>query len=304
MHRYFDTAKQADCRPPYEPPAFPEQTEPAHARRSTDTHARTPGLLLRLGHPARSHAGSLRARARRHLLGDGESSRLYQKLVRDQGTVQSIGIWANGQRGPDWLALRAVLSDRGKLPAVQKTIAAEIDRLGAEGPTAAELEKSKTRLASDFVFGLESNMHRANELAQFELYWGDARLLSRELSHYRAVTASQVRDAVKKYLVKARRSTVHVLPPGPDADKILKFRRVRYAAVRDARVESGAVLRAVYRPCGVLRVTPRARRAPQRPFRRRPRRRAPRPRRRAPRTPRRLPGCRPTGSSRQSMTTR
>jgi zinc protease len=117
--------------------------------------------------------------------------------------------------------VRTVLSERGKLPRVQRTIETEMQKLAAEGPTAAELEKAKTDFVSNFVFGLESNLHRANELGEFELFWGDARLLSRELEKYRAVTRDELRDAAKKYLLKERRTTVHVLPPGPEADAIL-----------------------------------------------------------------------------------
>jgi zinc protease len=217
---YFGAAPRRQAVPAYAPPPLPEQAAPRHAD-VKDTNARTPALLQGwVIPPARSpehYALELAAL----VLGGGESSRLYQRLVRSDGKAQSVSIWTSDQRGPDLLTLRAVLSERAKLPEVQRTIEAEIARLAAAGPSDAELAKAKTRFAAEFVFGLESNLHRATELAEFELYWGDARLLSRELEHYQAVTAVELRDAVRKYLAKARRSTVHVLPPGPDADKIL-----------------------------------------------------------------------------------
>src|SRR5205823_1258169 len=103
-------------------------------------------------------------------------------------------------------------SEHGSLPVVERTIDAEIAKLATAGPTAAEVEKAKTEVVSDFVFGVESNMHRAIELGQFELFWGDARLLSREPEHYKAVTGAQIKDAVAKFLTKNRRSTVVVRP--------------------------------------------------------------------------------------------
>jgi predicted Zn-dependent peptidase len=204
----------------YAPPPLPEQAAPRHAD-LRDTNARTPALLQGWVIPPNRTPEHYALELAALVLGGGESSRLYQRLVRADGKAQSVSIWTSDQRGPDLLMLRAVLSERARLPDVQRTVEGEIARLAATGPTDAELAKAKVRLASDFVFSLESNLHRATELTEFELYWGDARLLSRELEHYQAVTAVDLRDAVRKHLVKARRSTVHVLPPGPDADKIL-----------------------------------------------------------------------------------
>jgi len=230
VNEYFGPAKKQPAVPAYAPPAaVPEQTAARHAD-IVDTNARTPAVLQGWVVPPYRTPEHYALELAALILGQGESSRLYQKLVLGTGKAQSVAVWTNDQRGPDLLAVRAVLSDQGKLPEVQRAVDDEIERLGATGPSKAELDKAKTRFSSDFVFGLESNLHRATELGEFELFWGDARLLSRELSHYRAVTAADVRDAVKKYLGKTKRSTVHVLPPGPEAERILNAKPQENAA--------------------------------------------------------------------------
>jgi len=65
---------------------------------------------------------------------------------------------------------------------------------------------------ASFVFGLQTNLNRATQLGQYESYFGDARLLARELQHYQAVTAEDIQKAVKKYLGPERRQLVEVLP--------------------------------------------------------------------------------------------
>jgi zinc protease len=186
-----------------------------------DNNAKTPAVLQAWVIPQSRTPEHYALELAAALLGSGESSRLHQRLVRGDGVAQSAQVWLNGHRGPDIFVVRIVLSERGKLPRVQQVVESELAKMATEGPSAAELEKAKTEMTSHFVFGLESNLHRANELAEFELFWGDARLLTRELQKYRAVTREELRDAVKKYLVKDRRSTVHVFPPGPQADKVL-----------------------------------------------------------------------------------
>ena len=220
VRQYFGDAPRRKTVPEYVPPPVPEQKAPRCADMK-DTNAKNPAVLEGWVIPPSRTPEHYALELAAVLLGSGESSRLHQRLVRSDGVAQSASVWINQQRGPDMLVVRTVLSEHGKLPGVERTIDGEIARMANEGPTPAELEKAKTEFSSNFVFGLESNLHRANELGEFELFWGDARLLSRELEKYRAVTREELRDAVKKYLVKARRSTVRVYPPGPETDKIL-----------------------------------------------------------------------------------
>jgi predicted Zn-dependent peptidase len=220
IHEDFDDAVRRKSVPAYVPPALAEQTAPRHAD-VTDTNANTPALYQGWAIPPSRTPEHYALELAASILGQGESSRLYQKLVRKDGKAQSTSVWTEGQRGPDMFALRVVLSPHAKLPDVQRDVDAEIDAFAKSGPTQVEVDRAKTRVSADFLFGLESNQERAIELGEYETYWGDARLLSTELEHYRAVTPGQIKAAVRSYLVKARRSTVHVLPPGPEADKIL-----------------------------------------------------------------------------------
>jgi len=208
----FGNAQRRKTVPTFAPPPVPEQKAERSAE-ITDTNAKTPGLLESWVIPPSRTPDHYAIELASTILGGGESSRLYQKLVRGDGQAQSVDVGTDDQRGPDFVLLRAVLSEQGKLPAVSRTVDAEIGKLGAQGPSPAEMEKAKSQVIAHFLFGLESNMHRATELGQYELFWGDARLLSREVEQYKAVTAAQVRDAVAKYMVKDRRSTVVVMPP-------------------------------------------------------------------------------------------
>jgi predicted Zn-dependent peptidase len=220
VREYFGDAPRRAKAPEYKPPAPPEQKARRHADLK-DTNAKTPALFQAWVVPPARTPEHYALEIASIILGNGESSRLHQRLVRADGVSQSASTWTNAHRGPDLFVVRSVLTERGKLPRVQQVVEMEIQRMATEGPTAAEIDKAKTELTSHFVFALESNLHRSNELAEFELFWGDARLLSRELQNYRVVTREEVRDAVKKYLAKDRRTTVHVFPPGPEADAVL-----------------------------------------------------------------------------------
>jgi predicted Zn-dependent peptidase len=209
----FGNAHKRKVAPVFTPPPFPEQKAERRAE-ITDTNARTPGLLQAWAITPTRTPDHYAIELASTILGGGESSRLYQRLVRSDGQAQSVDVGTDDQRGPDFVVLRAVLSEKGQLPVVSRTVDAELAKLAAQGPTAAEVEKAKSQIISHFVFSLESNLHRATELGQYEVFWGDARLLSRELEHYKAVTAAQIKEAVARYMIKDRRSTVTVMPPG------------------------------------------------------------------------------------------
>ena len=217
VRQYFGDAAKRSKAPVYAPPPLPEQ-KAARTAEVPDTNARTPGILLGWAIPPDRTTEHYALELAALVLGSGESSRLYQKLVRGDGRAQAVNVWTADQRGPDFFVVRAILSDRGKAPEVERALVSEVERLAAAGPTKEEMQKAQAELAASFLFGLESNLPRATELGEYEAYWGDARLLSRELEAYKAVTADQIRDAVKKYLVKDRTNTVRVLPvPAPKA---------------------------------------------------------------------------------------
>ena len=73
---------------------------------------------------------------------------------------------------------------------------AEVRALAQGGPSADEMTKVKNRVRAHFLRSLQSNFQKAQKLAEFELYWGDAAKLNEELASYLAVTDADVRRVV------------------------------------------------------------------------------------------------------------
>jgi zinc protease len=208
-HYFGGIDKPVPARAPL--PELPTQVTP---RKDVvhDANAKTPafyfGFLIPKARTEEHYALELAV----SLLADGESSRLEKLLVRDRALAQRVMAWTRDYVGPDELAISAVLSEKAKLPEVEQLVAAELEKLANKPAPAAELDKVKRRVRSAFVFGLQTNLSRATRLGEYESYFGDARLLARELARYQAVTAEQIQQAVKKYLGPSRRQLVEVLP--------------------------------------------------------------------------------------------
>jgi predicted Zn-dependent peptidase len=113
------------------------------------------------------------------------------------------------------------LAGGAPLANVARFVDEQIALLAKTPPTEAEMTKLRNRAQAHYLLGLQSNFARAQKLAEFELFRGDANLVNLELGRYLSVTADDIRRVVKKYLTRAGRSSVEVKPalaPAPKAE--------------------------------------------------------------------------------------
>jgi predicted Zn-dependent peptidase len=216
VRRYFADAR-AEEPPPYEPPPVPEQTAP---RREVieDPLAQLPAFYYGWMVPPARTPDHYALELAMGVLTDGESSRLYQKLVRDLALAQDVSGWLSGHRGPDMAGLEVKFLKLKRTDELKAIVDREFAELGRRGPSRAEMLKAQARIQSAFVFGLQSNLQRAIETGEFELFWGDARLLNTELERYLAVTAEDIARVVKRYLTPERRTFIEDRP-APSANE-------------------------------------------------------------------------------------
>jgi predicted Zn-dependent peptidase len=217
VRKYFGPAERRNV-PTFAAPAAPKDP-PKLVRREVveDKNANTPGILWSYRIPPNRSPDHYALELAALLLADGESSRLYQKLVRDRAILQQVAAWTDDRRGPDQFGMMGVLTEKAKLEDVERAFEAELDRLRKTPPSAAELARVKARLKHDFVFGLQSNGTRSTKLGEYEVFFGDARLLARELSFYLAVTADDVKRVANEYLKSDGRFAIEVRPPASAA---------------------------------------------------------------------------------------
>jgi predicted Zn-dependent peptidase len=210
VRRYFSDIPSREV-PSYNPPAFSPQTA-ERADRITDALADVPAFHLTYHIPPSREADHYAIEMLALALGDGESSRLYQKLVKERELVSEIYVATDDRRGPDLFSIFALVSEGHTGSEVRPHIYAEIERIARDGVTPRELEKLRNRIRASFVFGLQSNMDRARNFAEFELYWGDAALIRSELERYLAVSDSDIRRVAGQYFAETNRTVLDVVP--------------------------------------------------------------------------------------------
>jgi predicted Zn-dependent peptidase len=157
------------------------------------------------------------------IFSNGRTSRLYRSLVRDQQiAAQAEGF--NGFPGEKYPQLFSffVVPNEGHTPQeMRSAIHKEIDRLKTTDVTDEELAMFKTRARADLLRGLGDNEGLAQQLAIYQLRYGDWRELFNQLQKIDAVTKADIRRVANKIFVASNRTyaMVEFEAPKPSAQQ-------------------------------------------------------------------------------------
>lgn len=215
VRRYFGEIPRANVPAFVDPGLAPQTAERVDA--IVDANATLPAFHVTYHIPASRHADHYALEMLALVLGDGNSSRLYQELVKNRELCAHISASTDDRRGPDLFSFFGVVSAGHTSVESREAIYRIIEDVSTNGITARELEKAKNRMRAAFVFGFESNMSRAQHLGEFELYFGDATEMRGELARYLAVTADDVKRVAQRYLIASNRTVLDVTPAAAPA---------------------------------------------------------------------------------------
>ena len=202
---------------PSQPPPPPvDVSEPEDVAQTQEVYndklAPAPAFVLGWKIPPRRTTDFYALSLAADLIFEGDSSRLYQKLVKGDESVVSIQGGIDERRGPSALYIFALPKPREEVAAIRNQIFDEIKALRTSGPSPAEMEKLQNSLCNDVVRGRQSTMYRAQRLAEYALYDNDPSLFDSELDHYLAITPEQIRGAVERFLDVDNRVVLDIVP--------------------------------------------------------------------------------------------
>ncbi len=145
------------------------------------------------------------------LLYDGDSSRLYQKLVKGEESVVQLFGFTDERRGPSGVCIGAIPKPDADLSRIRETIMHEINDLSTSGPSAEEMQKLQNQLINDVIRSRQSAMSRAQQIAEHALYDGEPNLINTELDSLLAINSEQIKSAVSQYLNTENRALLDVV---------------------------------------------------------------------------------------------
>jgi predicted Zn-dependent peptidase len=126
------------------------------------------------------------------LLAGGTSSRLVQRLVKENPLFSHVNAYVTGDVDPGLFVVTGHLL-HGVTPArAEAALWEELQRLGAEDAGEYELEKTHNKFESGVIFGEINVMSQAMNLGFYEML-GDIELINREVVIHRSVTPAEIR---------------------------------------------------------------------------------------------------------------
>lgn len=141
------------------------------------------------------------------IMGNGLSSRLHQRLVKQEALFSSINCYHTGSLDPGLLVVQGKVVEGRSIEEADAAVSREMDLLVAEGVTPEELQKAKNKITAGIEFEDLSILSRANNLAFYELL-GNANYINEELPRYNAVTMEMLQGTATAFIKNEHCSTL------------------------------------------------------------------------------------------------
>jgi zinc protease len=211
VEKYFGTIARGKAPIGRDIPQEPAQTS---ERRAADYSSNTPlpAVVLTYHVPKGGTPDIYALNVASNVLSNGESSRLYKRLVYEQQIALQAGGESIELEDPGVFFFYAIMQAGKKAEDGEKELLAEVDRLRNEPLSAEELTKSKNQLVSSLVFGRQTVQEKAEAIGDAAVIFGDVTLVNRELAEYEKVTAADVQRVARTYFRPENRTVVYMLP--------------------------------------------------------------------------------------------
>src|SRR5207248_6011474 len=152
-----------------------------------------------------------------NVLAGGRSSRLYKRLVYELQIATDVVAFQDGGRIDGKFELWATARPGHDLTELARVIDEEVRKVAQAGPTPREVERAQNSFEAQFLSRMErvgGFGGKADQLNFYNYFVGTPDYFEKDLDRYRKVTAAEVQQAARRYLVDAHRVVLSVVPQG------------------------------------------------------------------------------------------
>jgi zinc protease len=149
------------------------------------------------------------------VLDGNDSARLNKALVRDSQVASSAGAGYDSiARGPGMFTVEGTPSEGKSMADLEAAMREQIEKIKRDGVTGEELRRVRAQVVAGQVYQRDSMFYQAMLIGEYESTGLSHRALDTRLAKLQAVTAAQVQEVARKYLVDDS-LTVATLDPQP-----------------------------------------------------------------------------------------
>ena len=144
----------------------------------------------------------------------GANSELYQRLVLKERRVQSLFPSFGLSRDPYLVSIQATVANPGDTQKVEAEIMAAVKALQTAAVDPKALAATKSNIKYGFLMSMESAQDVTFAVMQTIVNTGRLEPIEDYFRTLEAVTPEDIRDAARKYLIDARRTTITMVQEG------------------------------------------------------------------------------------------
>lgn len=155
----------------------------------------------------------------RTVLFQGESSRMYQRLVDQEQIALDVSSFTEPAFDPTIIEIMAQPKQGVDPQRCEKAIYEELERTKNEAISDTELAKGKNIRLAEFYREMQAISGRANAIGTYEVFFGDYRKLFDAAKNYSRVTRDDVQRVAKKYFGANNRTVATLIPENHEKPK-------------------------------------------------------------------------------------
>ncbi len=144
------------------------------------------------------------------LLSNGNSSRLYQSLVKEKKLFSEINAFISGDIDGGLFLVTGKLLDNTDLKKAENEIFNELEKLAQNNVSDKEFQKVQNKVEAHLLFSEISVLQKAMNLCYYEML-GDAEIFNKEIDNYKAVTKDKIRQTSEKLFNKDKVNVLYYL---------------------------------------------------------------------------------------------
>jgi zinc protease len=198
------------------PRDIPKEPRPQKERRVT-TYENWPLPVVVVAYPITfdGHPDSYPLHIASKILSDGQSSRIYRKLVYDTGIAVTAFGGGNIIEDPNLFYAVALVQPGHTPEEAEKALIEEFERLKREPITEHELQRAKNQFARDYIVNRETNQEKAMQLAHATVIHKDVKTADGEFEIFQGLTPADVQRVARSSFAPETRLVLTILPkPG------------------------------------------------------------------------------------------
>ena len=212
VNQYLGRVPKADRDVPRDIPKEPPQTK--EKRVTLQQPVPLPAVVVAYHVTYDGNPDSYPLHIASKVLSDGQSSRIYRKLVYEkQMAVAAFGN-ANLIEDPNLFYAVAIVQPGHTTEEVSAALITELDRLKTDPITEHELQRTKNQFARDYILSRESNQQKAGQLAHAVVIHRDIKTADGEFDIFQNISVDDVQRVARTYFRPENRLVLTLMPNG------------------------------------------------------------------------------------------